>query len=66
MKTPNTKIQTPEKLQAAEVAEGIGDLDIGIYLELGVWCLVFSPRCLMFGSWDFVFPQRQPAQSPAM
>ncbi len=43
---PNTKEAPNLKLQVAEVAGGVGELDNGIYLELGVWCLVFSSSCL--------------------
>jgi hypothetical protein len=41
LKTPNTKLQTPKKLQASSTKTR------GLFLELGVWCL--------FGVWSLVF-----------
>jgi hypothetical protein len=46
---PNTRKAPNLKLQVADVAGGIGDLDIGISLEFGVFILV------VFGWWEFVF-----------
>jgi len=58
VKTPKTKLQTPEKFQitsskaATSRAElgfgawnffGVWSFGFGIFLELGVWDLVFSP-----------------------
>ena len=45
MKTPNTKLQTPKKLQFPSpntpVSKRPLDLELGFSLELGVWFLVF-------------------------
>jgi hypothetical protein len=44
MKTPNTKIQTPEKLQipSSNTAVSPRYLEFGAWIFSGVWCLVFG------------------------
>ena len=46
METPNTKLQTPEKLQAPssklEARAAVWSLELGISLVFGAWCLVFG------------------------
>jgi hypothetical protein len=39
--TPNTKHQKNTKHQAPKEAGGIWCLVLEVFLELGVWCLVF-------------------------
>src|SRR6266545_218781 len=58
LKAPNTKDQTPEKLQAPssnlEARAADWSLELGISLVFGAWCLVFrfldfsGARCLGF------------------
>jgi hypothetical protein len=45
METPNTKPQTPEKLQTPSSKASVGDgwnLVFGVWSFSGVWCLVFG------------------------
>jgi hypothetical protein len=56
MKTPNTKHQTPEKLQAPSAKlqkparSADGGVMFGSWRFVGVWCLVFGVS-LELGSW---------------
>src|SRR4051812_7837673 len=42
--TPNTKLQAPEKLQnsSSKMTRCAWNLELGVSLELGAWCLVFK------------------------
>jgi hypothetical protein len=51
----NSKSQTPSPHPSPLRGEGEGEgwsLEIGIYLELGIWCLDFDTFHMWLGGWN--------------